>query len=224
MTDQPKQTYTDYLTESFDRSSAPRVYKEIERMVSRFESDVERMGSVVRWKRTNTVPHDSVLDLWVHVGKLSPEVARHSKSQARIDIEAFKRHEATLLGAGRAIRTGRELQNFLDPQYIFFFSESERCLENFYTDASVEEGVVRWTNVGRVPPAELLQLWAFCNCPFDYSKSVVTLDHDTQVFLKDARERDKGREVTGEELSELRANFEPGTTVVDVITGRKIKL
>lgn len=91
--------------------------------------------------------------------------------------------------------------------------------EHAYLDAA---GVYRWKTNDAVPFDDLLteagvdaDTRALC---------ATTRDRETQEFLAAYRERMKDVEPDEEQLAEMRAEFGPGTTVVNVITGQETQL
>lgn len=100
-------------------------------------------------------------------------------------------------------------------------TDAARLRLAFANDTMVKEpGVLRWKSNGRcVPPWSFKE--AFCT---PCQAHVDAYDAETQAFLAEYRESRKNYVPSGEELGEMRANFEPGAVVVDVITGQKFKL
>jgi hypothetical protein len=86
------------------------------------------------------------------------------------------------------------------------------------------DGVVRWKSNGEVPPQEVLDANRDRIPPVVMEKSIKVREQETEAFLREYRKQNLNRKPSHEELMEMRAAFGPGTTVVDVITGRKTKL
>ena len=103
-----------------------------------------------------------------------------------------------------------------------FKNEALRLAEKFKTDAYIEDGVIRWKSNNSVPPNDILEFWNYLGYDFDLEKSIKTSDEDTATFLEQYRKNYKSP--SQEELYEMEAAFGKGTTVVDIITGKKIKL
>ena len=112
----------------------------------------------------------------------------------------------------------------LDSEFQNFRDEANRLIEKFDVDAYVQHGVVRWKNNDRVPPQDVLDLWQHVGHEFDMRKSQVLRESEQQQFLEEYRKRMENYEPSEEELGEMRAAFGPGETVVNVITGKEIKL
>lgn len=93
----------------------------------------------------------------------------------------------------------------------------------FDTDTNVVDGVVRWKSNNRVPPADILELWAHCEKPFDHAGSEKTRREEQKKFLNDYIEANKDRQPIEEEIAMARGAHGPGVTLVNVITGRKFK-
>ena len=89
----------------------------------------------------------------------------------------------------------------------------------------IKDGIVRWTSNGRVPFADVLETLFknLCITAIEMIESNKARELETMAIIESYREMQKNAPVSNEEhMSELRANFEPGTVVVDVITGRKV--
>jgi len=89
----------------------------------------------------------------------------------------------------------------------------------------IEDGVVRWSSNDQVPPRDLLNDWCEAGC---ISKGTLRVslearDADLTAFMEEYRRRQPAQP-SGEEMFGLRANFEPGTEVVDVISGRRVRV
>ena len=95
-----------------------------------------------------------------------------------------------------------------------------------YTLASEDHKILRWTSNDRCVPIDIVEEtrglfeepWPFVE------EHRAVLDAETTAFLDEYRERMKDHEPDGEELFEMRAAFGEGTTVVNVITGKRTKL
>lgn len=105
-----------------------------------------------------------------------------------------------------------------------FRDRAKELIQQFDTDATVVDGVVRWNSNNQVPPKDILELWDYIGKDFDIDKSLHASHIETTEFLKQYRESQKNREYTDEEMHEMRAAFGEGTTVVNAITGKRIQL
>ena len=115
------------------------------------------------------------------------------------------------------------LRDFLDPTLLSWQrKEISKKIDQFETDASVVDGVVRWNSNNRVPPLEFLELWNHLGKDFDFEKSKKVSDVETDAFLAEYRRNYRGP--SAEEMVEMRANFEPGTTMINAITGTTFKI
>lgn len=86
------------------------------------------------------------------------------------------------------------------------------------------DGVVRWESNKRVPPIDIMELWNFLNFDFDFIKSQQVSKQESSDFLEDYRRQRTKNPPSAEELSEMRASFGEGDTVVNVLTGQRIQL
>jgi hypothetical protein len=88
-------------------------------------------------------------------------------------------------------------------------------------EATLTDGVYRWKSNGQVPPLDLLEI---AGVPLGILQTCrVAYNADTAEAIKNYREARRNGP-SAEELYEMRAAFGPGETVVDVITGQRIKL
>lgn len=104
--------------------------------------------------------------------------------------------------------------------------EAERTIEmldqNTYVDDS---NVIRWKSNNSVPPVDCLELYVYIGkTHFDYQLSLKTRESEESAFLENYREQESKRVISEEEMYELKASFGEGTTIVNVITGKEIKL
>ena len=86
------------------------------------------------------------------------------------------------------------------------------------------DGVVRWTSNNRVIPKdcrEILSHTAYRDL-FSEEASRAAEDAETAAFLESYRKNYTGP--SEEEKAEMRAAFGTGSTVVDIITGERIRL
>ena len=89
-------------------------------------------------------------------------------------------------------------------------------------DTYVVDGVLRWSLNDRVPPLDILDLFAeFKPVEFDLDASCKALDEETSRFIAEYRERraNMTEEQLAEEAFERRAAFGEGQEVVNIITG-----
>ena len=116
------------------------------------------------------------------------------------------------------------IKQYDTPRHAFEKQEAERLIAKFETDATVTDGVVRWDSNNRVPPSDILELWRHVGKVFDFDKSYATQQADQDADIADYRRRMANHVHSAEELSEMRAVFGPGATVVNVLTGQKTQL
>lgn len=112
------------------------------------------------------------------------------------------------------------------PQTGIDQDEINRMIEKF-NDVGIVDGIPRWKSNGAIPFPDMLDVWIIhgnFGHQFDYQKAVATREHETAAFLAEYRARMANVEPSVEEMAEMRANFESGTTIVNVITGRRITL
>lgn len=99
---------------------------------------------------------------------------------------------------------------------------AERLRQEFVdpTKVSVDaEGVIRWRTNNRIISPALYRDDAYAVCP---PAQEAAYNAELDAFLTAYRKADPKPD--GEQLSEMRANFPPGSTVVNIITGRRTRL
>jgi hypothetical protein len=86
------------------------------------------------------------------------------------------------------------------------------------------DGVVRWTSNNRVMPKDCREILSYTvyRDLFSEEASREAEDEETAAFLEAYRRNYKGP--SAEERAEMRAAFGTGSTVVDIITGERIRL
>ena len=88
-----------------------------------------------------------------------------------------------------------------------------------YTD---DKGVIRWPENKRVPFDDLLERNGISR--ETRALCAAARAEETKAVLKNYRRRQRRVKPSAEEMFEMRAAFGTGTTVVNVITGRRTKL
>lgn len=94
-------------------------------------------------------------------------------------------------------------------------------VRDFKNEATFEGGVMRWKTNNAVPFNDVLADAKMQGFPVDLALSRAARDKDTTEFIAEYRKRYQPPDA--EQLSEMRAAFGPGVTVVNVITGDKTK-
>lgn len=107
-----------------------------------------------------------------------------------------------------------------NPAHVYHDQARRLAAEVMHPDhATLADGVLRWTSNGRVPPEDVVALAASLGLAIDEAKCDAARRADLRAFLKGYNPV-----VTDEDRFEMRAAFGAGSTVVNVITGTKIKL
>ena len=85
-----------------------------------------------------------------------------------------------------------------------------------------EDGAAKWRSNGSYLPADVVEKLIFAGADF-FSAEATAAKREAQTaeFLGSYR---RNHRTTAEERAEMEAAFGKGTTVVDIITGEKIKL
>lgn len=93
---------------------------------------------------------------------------------------------------------------------------------DYETECTLVKGVLRWKSNGRVPPAEHCQ--AAKDAGLDVSVARCKEDRAAEQTRFLAEYRANPPELTDENLAEARNAFGAGAVVVDVLSGRRMKL
>jgi hypothetical protein len=100
----------------------------------------------------------------------------------------------------------------------------EKLAEQLKTEATYKNGVGMWNRSGNHLPIDVAEFAKYLCLPIDLNKHQKAYDEATSKFFAEYRKAQANHKPTAEELYEMRAAFGAGTTVVNVITGREIKL
>ena len=124
-------------------------------------------------------------------------------------------------------RFARELSGELGAYWKASAEKEIRKMEERQINGEIffgADGVVRWTSNNRVMPKDCREILSHTVYRDLYSEeaSRAAEEAETAAFLDSYRKNYKGP--GEEEKDEMRAAFGTGTTVVDVITGERIRL
>ena len=103
-----------------------------------------------------------------------------------------------------------------------YHREAKTLVEKLKHEATITNGVIRWNSNGSVPPVECVALAVHVRLPIDLAECTRVRDEETREFFNEYRKRNRG--FSSEERMEMRAEFGEGTTVINVITGRRVKV
>jgi len=103
------------------------------------------------------------------------------------------------------------------------FQRTDELGHTFYAEAYTEDGgkVWRWTSNNAVCPLDACVEYGI---PCDMDAQKVAREKEIDKVLADYRRRMENHVPSAEEMYEMRAAFGEGAEVVNVITGKKIKL
>ena len=121
-------------------------------------------------------------------------------------------------------RFARELSGSLG---AFWKASAEKELEQIREDfetgkITVDENGVARNRIGRILMSDLLEKLTYITDKVDVEATRAAREAETDAFLESYRKANHRR--SAEELSEMRAAFGTGTTVVDIFTGERIRL
>lgn len=91
----------------------------------------------------------------------------------------------------------------------------------FTAEYETRGGVVYWVPKGNPAPLDACQEY---NIPHDVTKQSAALKKYTDRVVRDYRAARRNHVPSDEEMFEMRAAFGAGTTVVDVLTGKKVRV
>lgn len=122
-------------------------------------------------------------------------------------------------------RFERELSGSLG---AFWKKNAEQEIEKMQKRADNDEirtnanGAAFWNSNGNYLPADCAEILSHTDFPFSLEETAKAREAQTAAFLEDYRKNYTGP--SEEEKAEMRAAFGTGSTVVNVITGERIRL
>lgn len=97
--------------------------------------------------------------------------------------------------------------------------------EETYTFKLSLDGVPRWVTNNVVPPADSIKELFIDQVPgYNPELTLRRRDEDTTASINAYRKRMENHVPSEEEMFEMRANFKPGSVVVNVVTGKRTQL
>ena len=101
--------------------------------------------------------------------------------------------------------------------------EVRKAVAQADTQATVEaDGAIKWNSNGRYLMDDFCEKLEYAGYPFSREATAEKRDAQNAEFLAEYRKSDRG--LSGEALAEARAAFGEGTTVVNVLTGKRTRL
>ena len=101
--------------------------------------------------------------------------------------------------------------------------EVKKAVAKADADATVEaDGAIKWNSNGRYLMDDFCEKLEYAGYPFSREATARKRDAQNEESLAEYRKNDRG--LSGEELAEARAAFGEGTTVVNILTGRRTRL
>ena len=121
-------------------------------------------------------------------------------------------------------RFERELSGSLG---AYWKASAEKELEQIREDfeagkITVDENGVARNRIGRILMSDMLEKLTYITDKVDAEATKAAREAETDAFLESYMKANHRR--SAEELSEMQAAFGTGTTVVDIITGERIRL
>ncbi len=118
------------------------------------------------------------------------------------------------------------IRNWLGKNGTFWKNKADESVKSYFEETSTVDGVIRWNSNDRVPPTELLELWAYVGIidRYVYFKSLEVRDAEQSKSIQEYKEARAKQGYSQEQLFEMRAAFGAGATVVNAVTGEKITL
>ncbi len=81
-----------------------------------------------------------------------------------------------------------------------------------------------WKSSGNYLPRDVAEILLHTTFKFNYENTLLAAKKQTEKFIEDYKKRMANYKPDEEELVEMRAAFGEGATVVNVITGQRIKI
>ena len=101
--------------------------------------------------------------------------------------------------------------------------EVKKAVAKADADATVEaDGAIKWNSNGRYLMDDFCEKLEYAGYAFDREATARKRDAQNEESLAEYRKNDRG--LSGEALAEARAAFGEGTTVVNILTGRRTRL
>ena len=101
--------------------------------------------------------------------------------------------------------------------------EVKKAVAKAEADATVEaDGAIKWNSNGRYLMDDFCEKLEYAGYAFDREATAKKRDAQNEESLAEYRKNDRG--LSGEALAEARAAFGEGTTVVNILTGRRTRL
>jgi hypothetical protein len=88
----------------------------------------------------------------------------------------------------------------------------------------IEDGILRWKTNDQVPFDDMLQDFQRLGIRFDVEKTKQFREKQVEESIAAYKKSMENHQYSEEELFEMRAAFGPGTEVVNIITGKKVRL
>ena len=101
--------------------------------------------------------------------------------------------------------------------------EVKKAVAKADADATVEaDGAIKWNSNGRYLMDDFCEKLEYAGYAFSREATAKKRDAQNEESLAEYRKNDRG--LSGEALAEARAAFGEGTTVVNILTGRRTRL
>ena len=120
-----------------------------------------------------------------------------------------------------------EISGELGPYWVNAAREEINKIQDLADTGAIlkeKDGAVKWKSSGNYLPEDCVEKLSYTHFKFSPEATKKKRDAQTERSLKAYRESRKNHSYSAEELYEMRAAFGSGATIVDVITGQKIKL
>jgi len=98
--------------------------------------------------------------------------------------------------------------------------EVEKLMDRAYEIEVEKDGAAKWVSNGNYLPSDVCEKLVYGGFDFSPKATEIKRNKQTADFLNGYR----NHKPTAEEMFEMRAAFGEGTTVVNVLTGEKIRL
>ena len=111
----------------------------------------------------------------------------------------------------------------------YWKASAEKELERVRADfeagkITVDENGVARNCIGRILMDDMLEKLTYITGEADAEATRAAREEETATFFEGYRKANRNRRRSAEELHEMRAAFGTGTTVVDIITGERVRL
>ena len=157
-------------------------------------------------KLTKNISSDHTIRLWQGLAEIRYEELEKESKRPKT---RFQKEISGELGSYWQESARKEVKDLMDS-----------VKENIVFE---KDGAIRW-KTGNYVPEDVCEKLKYGGLKFNESSTAKKRERQVHQQIENYRRNQANRKISDEELYEMRSAFGKGTEVVDVITGKKIKL